>query len=88
MSIWKRFHDTPPSNRNQLSLPPRYLSCTASTSVVVNALCQLVSFVRDCKAWDKYITGSTPIDMTRTRVRDSSSTLSSRSFGYTEILRS
>jgi hypothetical protein len=53
------------------SLPPRYLSCTTSSNVVVNAFCQLVSFIRDCQAWDKYITGSTPTDNARGRVSDS-----------------
>ncbi len=52
------------------SLPPPYLSSTASTGIVVNVFCQLVSFIRDCQAWDKYITGSTPIDNARARVRD------------------
>lgn len=52
------------------SLPPRYLSCTASCSVVVNVFSHLVSFIRDCQAWDKYI--YTPTDNTRIRVRDSS----------------
>jgi len=58
------------------SLPPRYLSSTTSTSTVVNVFSQLVSFVRDCQAWDKYITGYSPIDNVRARVRDSSSTFS------------
>jgi hypothetical protein len=51
------------------SLPPPYLSSTASTGIVVNVFCQLVSFIRDCQAWDKYITGSTPAGNARVRVR-------------------
>ena len=52
------------------SLPPPYLSSTASTGIVVSVFCQLVSFIRDCQAWDKYITGSTPTENARVRVRD------------------
>ena len=69
------------------SLPPPYLSSTASTGIVVDVFCQLVSFIRDCQAWDKYINGSTPIDNTRARVRDPLTTSSSALIGYIEILR-
>ena len=64
------------------SLPPPYLSSTASTSVVVDVFCQLVSFVRDCQAWDKYITGSTLTETARARVRDP---LTTSSFTYLDI---
>lgn len=43
------------------SLPPYYFSCTASTNVVVNVFCQLVSFIYETEAWDEYITKSTPV---------------------------
>jgi len=52
------------------ALPPPYLSSTASTGIVVGVFCQLVSFIRDCQAWDKYIVGSTPTENARVRVRD------------------
>ena len=55
------------------SLPPHYFSCTASTRVVVNVFCQLVSFIHDREAWDKYTTRSTPTDHSLAPVRDSSS---------------
>ena len=44
------------------SLPPYYFSCTASTKIVVNVFCKLVSFVGDNQAWNEYITRSTPVD--------------------------
>lgn len=53
------------------SLPPYYFSCTASTKVVVNVFCQLVSFVREHGAWDKYATRSTSTDYALARVCDS-----------------
>ena len=43
------------------SLPPYYLSCTASTKFVVNVFCQLVSFVHDNQAWDQYVAQPTPV---------------------------
>jgi len=43
------------------SLPPYYFSCTSSTKFVVNLFCQLVSFVHDNQAWDRYVARPTPI---------------------------
>jgi hypothetical protein len=50
------------------SLPPYYFSYTASTRLVVDVFCQLVSFVEDNQAWDMYVTPPTPVDYS---VRDS-----------------
>lgn len=56
------------------SLPPYYLSCTASSKVVVDVFCQLVSFVRDHEACDKYTTGrSISMNHALVEVCDSSS---------------
>ena len=50
------------------SLPPYYLSCTASTKFVVDVFCQLVFFVRDNRAWNDY---NSPVDYSLAPVRDS-----------------
>ena len=53
------------------SLPPYYFSCTASTKLVVDVFCQLVSFVHDNQAWDLYVNRRTPVYYSLTPVRDS-----------------
>ena len=50
------------------SLPPYYLSCTASTKFVVDVFCQLVFFVHDNRAWDDYYN---LVDYSLATVRDS-----------------
>jgi len=52
-------------------LPPYCFSCTASTKLVVNVFCQLVSFVHDNQAWRQYITWHTPVGHSVAAVRDS-----------------
>ena len=54
------------------SLPSHYFSYTAKVKIVVNVFRQLVSFVRDHEAWDKYTTWSTSTDYALAQVRDPS----------------
>ena len=53
------------------SLPPYHFSCTASTNLVVDVFCQLVSFIGDNWAWSEYASRSTPVDYSLAPVRDS-----------------
>jgi hypothetical protein len=59
-------------------LPTRHFSYTASTRVVVDVFCQLVSFIHDHQAWVQYATRSMPTDYyARDPVGDSSPIFSS-----------
>ena len=59
------------------SLPPYY---TASTKIVVDVFCQLVSFVGDHQAWPGSLTRPSPTDYSLVPVRDSSPSSSFRTY--------
>ena len=69
------------------SLPPRLFSCTASTRIVVDVFCQLVTFIRDHEEWDNYATRPTPPNYTLVSVRGSSSIFSFLTYLDTKTFR-